>query len=37
MKVSIAVPCYNEMKTLPDILKRLAVLALEKEVVIVVL
>ena len=35
MKTSIVVPSYNELKTLPRVLKRLAVLALEKEVVIV--
>ncbi|HAF94593.1 MAG: hypothetical protein A2021_02020 [Elusimicrobia bacterium GWF2_52_66] len=35
MKISIVVPSYNELKTLPQVLKRLAVLDLEKEVIVV--
>ncbi|MCX5786806.1 MAG: glycosyltransferase family 2 protein [Elusimicrobia bacterium] len=35
MKVSIVVPCYNEIKTLPEVFKRLAALPIEKEVIAV--
>ncbi|OGS57302.1 MAG: hypothetical protein A3J79_03360 [Elusimicrobia bacterium RIFOXYB2_FULL_62_6] len=35
MKTSIVVPSYNEMKTLPEILGRIAGIALDKEVVVV--
>ncbi len=35
MKISIVVPAYNELKTLPDVLVRLGGLSLEKEVIVV--
>lgn len=35
MKTTIVVPAYNEMRTLPAVLKALAALALEKEVIVV--
>ena len=35
MKISIVVPCYNEIKTLPEVFKRLAALPIEKEVIVV--
>ncbi|HNW44954.1 MAG TPA: glycosyltransferase family 2 protein [Elusimicrobiales bacterium] len=35
MKTSIIVPSYNEMRTLPSVLKALAAVPLEKEVVVV--
>jgi len=35
MQTSIIIPSYNELKTLPEILKRIAALPLDKEVVVV--
>ncbi|MDD5208709.1 MAG: glycosyltransferase family 2 protein [Elusimicrobiales bacterium] len=35
MKTTIVIPSYNEMKTLPEVLKALAGVALEKEVIVV--
>ncbi|HAH33138.1 MAG TPA: glycosyl transferase [Elusimicrobia bacterium] len=35
MKVSIVIPCYNEIKTLPEVFKRLAALPVEKEIIVV--
>ncbi|MBU2574401.1 MAG: glycosyltransferase family 2 protein [Elusimicrobia bacterium] len=35
MKTSIVIPSYNEIKTLPEILKRIAALAIDKEVLVV--
>ncbi|KAF0127093.1 MAG: family 2 glycosyl transferase [Elusimicrobia bacterium] len=35
MKVSIVIPAYNEMRTLPAVLERLKALPLDKEVVVV--
>ena len=35
MKISIVVPCYNEIKNLPVIFKRIAALPFEKEVIAV--
>lgn len=35
MKISIVVPCYNELNTLPELFSRLAALTLDKEVIAV--
>jgi len=35
MKLSVVIPVYNELKTLPEVFKRLAALPLEKEVIAV--
>ncbi len=35
MKTTIIIPSYNEMKTLPDVLRALSGVALEKEVIVV--
>ncbi len=35
MKTSVIIPSYNEMATLPEILKRIAALPIDKEVVVV--
>jgi len=35
MKTSVIIPSYNEIKTLPEILKRIAALTIDKEVLVV--
>ena len=35
MKVSVIIPSFNELKTLPEILKRISALSIDKEVVVV--